>query len=294
MAPVRKLKTARPRISDSENISTHTRNSSGKSYTTPTATAPSAVSGTPVAPKPRTKYRINTKAPNQPNQPHNCHIVELYSIWNLDQRVPTVSSRNAWALARNINASSVHKWFAKRKATLKKKRIRNGLTISDETYELPIGTPPIIKLEEEEEEEFASISYAPIKMEEEKPSVEDTSDFRSSPTSTLFDSDPLTPEFASASSDTSCSSPVRMGNSEKLDKRAYTLEKNRPPQTTNTEPIYLSGHKLSLKRSTINKSIPLFIPDSSQQSCSQDHESSASSFLCLLCTPTSGTVPQTS
>jgi len=296
MPSVRKRKTNGPKRpnSESDNISTHTPKS--KKAAMATATVPPTTSKTSAITSPRARYRTNTKVQNRPTpgRLHPIHIRELWSIWIDDPRVPTITSRNAWAKARNIDGIHVHRWFSSRKYQLKKQKIQDGLTVSHETYDLPIGTPPIVKLEEEEEEEFSSLSYVPIKMEEEESSDEDTSDYRlSSPSSTIFDSDPHTAsDYTSGPSDTACSSPAPT-SPEISRKHAYIPKRTDAMQTTNTDPIYLTYIKPSSEHSTIKKlTTPLFVPDPSQPLCSQADESSASNFLCLLCTRSPGTIHQ--
>ncbi|RDB31072.1 hypothetical protein Hypma_000031 [Hypsizygus marmoreus] len=80
------------------------------------------------------------------------HLLELTQIWNADKRTPSVLSRRAWALARNLRVEAVHRWWHRRRQVAK----RVGETLLEETYELDVGTPPVfvegVKAEEEEEE----------------------------------------------------------------------------------------------------------------------------------------------
>ncbi|KAG6889340.1 hypothetical protein C0995_001748 [Termitomyces sp. Mi166 len=73
------------------------------------------------------------------------NLDELYKIWDADRRIPTVESRREWAAARNVAPQDVHRFFSRQKALVKK--ARKGLPKG--TYTLPIGTPPVIKQEEE-------------------------------------------------------------------------------------------------------------------------------------------------
>ncbi|KAJ7432342.1 hypothetical protein FB451DRAFT_1573177 [Mycena latifolia] len=75
-----------------------------------------------------------------PNRLALVHIEELSVIWPADPRIPSVESRRAWAIARNIIPGKVHDWFSHRRRTAKKLRLK----IPAETYELPVGTPPVI------------------------------------------------------------------------------------------------------------------------------------------------------
>ncbi|KAF7365421.1 hypothetical protein MVEN_00414900 [Mycena venus] len=55
-------------------------------------------------------------------------------------RIPSVESRRAWAHARGLNPTHVHRWFSRRRAVAKKLKIK----IPDEMYELPVGNPPVV------------------------------------------------------------------------------------------------------------------------------------------------------
>ncbi|KZT05701.1 uncharacterized protein LAESUDRAFT_655183, partial [Laetiporus sulphureus 93-53] len=65
------------------------------------------------------------------------HRAELDSIWRADHRVPSVESRRAWAEARNIDPGRVHSWFSKKRSNA----IKDGLTVSEGSYELPARGP---------------------------------------------------------------------------------------------------------------------------------------------------------
>ncbi|KIK40558.1 hypothetical protein CY34DRAFT_67279, partial [Suillus luteus UH-Slu-Lm8-n1] len=59
---------------------------------------------------------------------------ELLAIWKADPRVPTVTSRHAWAASRNVSSARVDQWFSARKFLAKK----SGRTISNDPYELSV------------------------------------------------------------------------------------------------------------------------------------------------------------
>lgn len=65
------------------------------------------------------------------------HINELKTIWKLNQRVPSLASRRAWAAARKIYPFLVHRWFASRKSYARQR----DQTFSNETYELSVAAP---------------------------------------------------------------------------------------------------------------------------------------------------------
>lgn len=68
------------------------------------------------------------------------HILELQEIWILDKRMPTADSRRAWATARNLGTRNVSNWFYRKQRTAK----TAGIELLTDTYELPIGTPPML------------------------------------------------------------------------------------------------------------------------------------------------------
>ncbi|KAJ6509055.1 hypothetical protein C8R45DRAFT_759799, partial [Mycena sanguinolenta] len=85
-----------------------------------------------------TNTEPSNTTPSQPGRLALAHFDELYAIWPADPRIPSVESRRAWALARNVNPSYVHTWFQRRRPIAKKLKMR----IPSETYELPVGNPP--------------------------------------------------------------------------------------------------------------------------------------------------------
>jgi len=97
--------------------------------------------------KPNQK-RIKTE-PSQPQsnltrtfQPMTlAHYDELSAIWLADKRIPSASSRRAWALARNLKPDTVNRWWYRRKLVAKKA----GFAIPKGTYELVVGTPPTLQ-----------------------------------------------------------------------------------------------------------------------------------------------------
>ncbi|KAH7888068.1 hypothetical protein F5I97DRAFT_1780970, partial [Phlebopus sp. FC_14] len=62
------------------------------------------------------------------------HLAELREIWKGDPRVPTVASRRAWAISRNVKPRLVDNWFLRRRACAR----RAGEPISEEAYELSL------------------------------------------------------------------------------------------------------------------------------------------------------------
>ncbi|KAG5642428.1 hypothetical protein DXG03_002802 [Asterophora parasitica] len=72
------------------------------------------------------------------------HLDELMIIWDSDRRTPSVPSRRAWALARGVRPECVHRWFARRKQIAKRKKQKTGALAG--TYELEVGTPPVLQV----------------------------------------------------------------------------------------------------------------------------------------------------
>ncbi|KAH6881238.1 hypothetical protein BKA70DRAFT_1238434 [Coprinopsis sp. MPI-PUGE-AT-0042] len=77
---------------------------------------------------------------------HLLHSEELSALWPADPRIPTPASRNAWALARNLNPVNVNAWWYRRKKVAKKLRIK----IPRDEYVLDVGIPPIIPEEDDD------------------------------------------------------------------------------------------------------------------------------------------------
>lgn len=91
--------------------------------------------------------------PSNYDTPSSLHYKELFAIWAVDMRTPTADSRRRWAMARNLDAAKFNNWWYRRKMLAKKA----GIKIPDGTYELDVGTPPVIspdpvKLESHEDE----------------------------------------------------------------------------------------------------------------------------------------------
>lgn len=83
------------------------------------------------------------------------HFDELTRIWDGDRRIPSASSRRAWAEARNLNPVNVNSWWYRRRDYAKKLRIK----IPKDTYELEAGEPPPVPVKEEvKEEELSTVS----------------------------------------------------------------------------------------------------------------------------------------
>jgi len=78
-------------------------------------------------------------------QIHALHFEELSKAWEADRRIPSAKSRCAWAQARNLKPANVNSWWYRRRPLARKLKI----SIPHGTYELDIGTPPIIPTPEE-------------------------------------------------------------------------------------------------------------------------------------------------
>ena len=81
---------------------------------------------------------VAVPAPQQ-NRIPPVYLEELAAIWEANKRMPSAASRRAWARARNLIPAKVNNWWYRKKTTAKK----NGIFVPEETYELPIGIPPI-------------------------------------------------------------------------------------------------------------------------------------------------------
>lgn len=129
------------------------------------------------------------------------HLDELAKIWDADKRTPSVPSRRAWALARNLKPEHVHRWWYRRKEVARKARI----TIPKGTYELPVGTPPVIEHIVKEEPEMPEPPRKAPKVSKRTSDAKDGSN----PASTVIDStEPSSDGFGlSSSSDTAVASP---------------------------------------------------------------------------------------
>ncbi|KAI3619937.1 hypothetical protein WG66_002961, partial [Moniliophthora roreri] len=73
-------------------------------------------------------------------------LLELDAIWEADKRTPTLQSRRNWANARKINPQLVNRWYWKKKSYAKRQGVQ--LPSDTEMYELDVGIPPEIQLEE--------------------------------------------------------------------------------------------------------------------------------------------------
>ncbi|KAF8178761.1 hypothetical protein BJ912DRAFT_1129116 [Pholiota molesta] len=101
----------------------------------------------PAAPPPEEPIHSPTLSPHPM---HPAHFDELAAIWGRDPRVPSVTSRRAWALARALDPASVHRWWYRRRAAHEKMfRVRLPL----DAYELDVGVPPVIVFKVEDDDE---------------------------------------------------------------------------------------------------------------------------------------------
>ncbi|KAJ3712904.1 hypothetical protein C8R42DRAFT_686005 [Lentinula raphanica] len=68
------------------------------------------------------------------------NIDELNKIWDADKRLPSLTSRRDWAMARNLTPTAVNEWW-----WTKRRRARDrGLPLHCADYHIPIGNPPTI------------------------------------------------------------------------------------------------------------------------------------------------------
>ncbi|KAF5309704.1 hypothetical protein D9758_018967 [Tetrapyrgos nigripes] len=76
------------------------------------------------------------------------NLEELNALWNADpaKRLPTLLSRRRWAEARNLDVNKVHRWWRDQRSKAK----RNHIWVSEtESYDIPVGTPPILGPEDQ-------------------------------------------------------------------------------------------------------------------------------------------------
>ncbi|KAJ6620769.1 hypothetical protein B0H10DRAFT_1791300, partial [Mycena sp. CBHHK59/15] len=92
---------------------------------------------TRTAPNQRLRRRPCSSVPNPTGRLALQHLDELNALWPADPRIPSVSSRRAWALARSVTPRYVHEWWSRRRPVAKKLR----MVIPDDAYELSVGTP---------------------------------------------------------------------------------------------------------------------------------------------------------
>lgn len=148
------------------------------------------------------------------------HYDELSAIWPADRRIPSVASRRAWALARNLKPDVVHRWWYRRRLVAKRAR----LTIPKDSYELDIGTPPTLVVVVKDEEEEKSRPKKKLKLNTDDNSADNPDlEHPRSPCSTFYDS--ILPS-SDAISNTSISDATST-----LGKRAYTRSLSSPARS---------------------------------------------------------------
>ncbi|KAH7106920.1 hypothetical protein BKA62DRAFT_221609 [Auriculariales sp. MPI-PUGE-AT-0066] len=104
-------------------------------------------------PKARAKIGRSKDPDTAQHRLHQLHIEELQAIWKARPDVPTVASRRAWAIARDLKPKEVHKWFHSRPGRSNK---------IDPTYVLGVGAPPVIS---PDQRVISSNSAAQVKLE---------------------------------------------------------------------------------------------------------------------------------
>ncbi|KAJ4470726.1 hypothetical protein C8R41DRAFT_984241 [Lentinula lateritia] len=79
------------------------------------------------------------------------NIDELNELWEADERLPTLSSRREWSIARNLHPTAVNEWWWARRRQARDR----GVGLSCENYHLSVGNPPdtvLIKIEPVDED----------------------------------------------------------------------------------------------------------------------------------------------
>ena len=268
-------------------------------------------SSSPTAQKPSKTPLL--KISTQPDHPAFspitlAHFDELWSIWTADKRIPTTRSRKQWSAARNLNPITVNTWWARRKARAKK----SGIPIPEDTYELPVGTPPVIE-DTSPAKELRSSEPPRKKVKTEE--TLDPSDRSDSPTRTLcYPSTPSSDNFTfSSSSHTAFSSPPPSERAESPQERAYSQVDARPMPSPDrqqsppriTTPLPASSPALpssppnsistDSKRSTPARGQHEFARDPLLRFCNLG-DGELSDFTCILCAhdPALGTAQRSS
>lgn len=235
------------------------------------------------------------------------HYNELSVIWPADKRIPSLESRRAWALARNLKPDTVHRWWWRRRKIAQ----NTGITIPDETYELAIGTPPTICLDVKDEDEEDTEQWTLRKTYNLRNSKISTNSRRSSSpcseVTSMTSRDSIFPNSdRSSDTDVSTSKPSSI-----LGKRAYTqfassLSRSSspafhsscslPPSSPPLPVLELEtedfsspgpGHQISLCELTLDSfSIEQeqVAEEPTQLECNQGLDD-ISDFTCSLCTP---------
>ncbi|PFH45467.1 hypothetical protein AMATHDRAFT_133066, partial [Amanita thiersii Skay4041] len=65
------------------------------------------------------------------------YLHQLEAIWEADKRLPSVTSRRAWALARDLSPVQVNNWWYRKKKAARK----SGFELPPGTYDLDVGVP---------------------------------------------------------------------------------------------------------------------------------------------------------
>ena len=179
-----------------------------------------------------------------------------------------MKSRRAWAEARNLKPHNVHSWWYRRRPLARKLKIK----IPHGTYELDIGTPPIIPPPEEVPEEqnaengdsFASDSTLPVDMRSSPLSGMDfaTSETCGSEVHSIFAKNPLFEEL-SAEMDAYISSSPKLGSLlvySTLSRGNSPLPPSSPPPSSSSPPPW----SLALPKDIITEDIT--VDDGSSES----------------------------
>lgn len=214
------------------------------------------------------RYSTHPEQPTPFQQIHALHFEELSKAWETDRRIPSVKSRRAWAEARNLKPHNVHSWWYRRRPLARKLKIK----IPHGTYELDIGTPPIIPPPEEVPEEqnaengdsFASDSTLPVDMRSSPLPDMDFATFETcgSEVHSIFAKNPLFEEL-SAEMDAYISSSPKLGSLlvySTLSRGNSPLPPSSPPPSSSSPPPW----SLALPKDIITEDIT--VDDGSSES----------------------------
>ncbi|KAG1837332.1 hypothetical protein DFJ58DRAFT_749525 [Suillus subalutaceus] len=243
---------------------------------------PAPVVNKPSISKPKSKayYAIKPqkdKSPS-PKAPDPCITLaarrELLVIWKSDPRVPTIASRHAWAVSRNVSPLRVNQWFGARKSRAKKL----GQPISNDSYELSLE-PRAVSVKRE--------------LLSPSPTCSDKTDINLRSDDTLVSSDAYGSDASYMSSRSSVAASsmtpeLAQGNRYLLHEaqNSSSVSRTLTPKTNDAQDASYRKDLFSLAPSfsIYDDSSTDNIPDLLRKLCNQG-DSDISDFTCTLCRP---------
>lgn len=214
------------------------------------------------------------------------HLTELSDIWNADKRMPTPESRRSWAIARRLKPEMVHRWWYRRKQLAKKA----GIKLPKETYDLPVGTPPVIEMSVEKEELGHDDDDSKTKLLQTGVNREKVDDDRlehSSPATTLRDMKNLDSDCP-----TLCSSSPPEEYQHKRRAYTYSVTSARSSLPPSSPPSSLPSACSPSSCPNFPLFLPIFVSKTPIESenedapslwCNQNDAEETSDYTCCLC-----------